>query len=91
MSINPIAARFSERLLITRRRAGLSQEELGYLSNLHRTEVGHLERGHRDPKVSTLIKLAGALGVTPNDLLDGIEWKPKTNAPLQGQFKIKED
>jgi hypothetical protein len=28
------------------------------------------------PRVHTLVCLAGALGVTPNDLLDGIVWKP---------------
>ena len=28
------------------------------------------------PRVFTLVCLAGALGATPNDLLDGVVWEP---------------
>jgi len=70
-----VEQQFSENLLILRRRAGISQEELGFRSNLHRTEIGVLERGHRMPRIDTLAKLAGALEVTPNDLMAGIVWK----------------
>ncbi len=28
------------------------------------------------PRVETLVKLAGSLGATPDDLLDGIAWEP---------------
>jgi transcriptional regulator with XRE-family HTH domain len=73
-----VAEQFSENLLIIRRRAGLSQEQLGFDADLHRTEVGCLERGERLPRIDTLAKLAGALGVTPNDLMAGIVWEPGT-------------
>lgn len=33
-----------------------------------------LERGVRLARIDTLAKLAGAVGATPNDLLEGIEW-----------------
>jgi transcriptional regulator with XRE-family HTH domain len=87
---NPVINQFAENLLIARRRAGVSQEEVGYLAGLHRTEIGQLERAIRDPRMTTLIKLSGALKVTPNDLLVGIAWRPKSNAPLQGKFHVKE-
>lgn len=90
MARSPVVERFAENMLIARRRAGLSQEELGYLAGLHRTEIGQLERAYRDPKISTLLKLSGALKVTPNDLLTGIRWKPKSGAPLLGDFKLKD-
>jgi transcriptional regulator with XRE-family HTH domain len=68
------AAGFGENLRRTRRRVGLSQEELGWRSSFHRTEVGLLERGARTPRIDTLIKLACALGVEPGVLLAGIDW-----------------
>jgi transcriptional regulator with XRE-family HTH domain len=84
-----VADRFAENLIVWRKSADLSQEELGFLSNLHRTEIGALERG-RLPRIDTLLKLAGALEVTPNELLQGMTWKAKHNAPLSGSFAFKE-
>ncbi len=45
--------------------AGLSQERLGSAAELHRTEVGLLERGARVPRIDTLVKVATALGIAP--------------------------
>ncbi len=73
-----IARCFSENLLSARRRSGLSQEELGYRANLHRTEVGLLERGARLPQIDTVLKLAGALEVKPEILLAGMDWQVGT-------------
>lgn len=71
-----VAAQFGKNLTLLRRRADLSQEELSFRASLHRTEIGLLERGVRTPRIDTLAKLAGALGVAPADLLAGIEWQP---------------
>ena len=60
---------FATRLREVREAASLSQEELGFRSGLHRTEVGMLERGIRLPRIDTLNRLAGSLGVDPGDLL----------------------
>lgn len=68
--------RFAANLTRLRHAADLSQEELAFRSSLHRTQISLLENGHRMPRVHTLVCLAGALGVTPNDLLDGITWTP---------------
>jgi transcriptional regulator with XRE-family HTH domain len=54
-----VATQFSENLLLIRRRAGLSQEELGFRASLHRTEISQLERATRVPRIDTLIKLPG--------------------------------
>jgi transcriptional regulator with XRE-family HTH domain len=70
-----VAERFGENLMIYRRRAAFSQEELGFRASLHRTEIGELERGVRVPRIDTLVKLAGALSVPPGDLLKGVAWK----------------
>ncbi len=56
-----------------RRNAGLSQERLAELCDLHRTEIGLLERGERSPRLDTLVTLARGLELSsPCDLLEGI-------------------
>jgi transcriptional regulator with XRE-family HTH domain len=56
-----------------RREAGLSQERLAELCDLHRTEIGLLERGERSPRLDTLVTLARGLELaSPCELLDGI-------------------
>lgn len=68
------AERLGRNVFKARRRAAFSQEELGALACLHRTEIGFVESGRRLPRVDTLIKLASALGVDATELLDGVEW-----------------
>jgi len=43
---------------------------------LHRTEISLLERAGREPRLSTIAKLAGALETTPGALCEGIAWNP---------------
>ncbi len=64
--------RFGRNLFITRRRAWLSQEQLAARAGLHRTEIGLLERGKRDPRLSTLLKILDALEAKPEQLLEGL-------------------
>ena len=71
-----VAEQFGANLARCRKRVGISQEALSFLASLHRTAIGQLERGERIPRIDTLIKLAGALGVSPADLLDGLSWEP---------------
>ncbi|MGI8801423.1 MAG: helix-turn-helix domain-containing protein [Solirubrobacteraceae bacterium] len=56
-----------------RQQHGLSQEALGRACDLHPTEISRLERATREPRLSTIVRLAHALKVKPARLLDGIE------------------
>ena len=76
-----VAERFAHNLRRARASIGLSQEELAFRASLHRTEVGLLERAERTPRIDTLAKLAGALGVEPTALLAGIRWDPGDYQP----------
>ena len=69
--------RFAVNLRQARKRAGISQEELGNRCDLHRTEVSLLERAGREPRLSTIAKLAGSLETTLAELCEGISWEPK--------------
>jgi transcriptional regulator with XRE-family HTH domain len=55
-----------------RRAAALSQMALAERSGLHFTEVSRLELAERDPRLSTILKVARGLGVPLSRLLDGI-------------------
>lgn len=81
-----VAARFADNLTRARKRAGMSQEELGVGASLHRTEISQLERGLRVARIDTLVKLAGTLSISPCDLLEGIEWSP--GSTTTGQFQL---
>ena len=69
--------RFSANLRRARQDAGISQEELAKRCEIHRTEVSLLERGGREPRLGTMVKLATALGTTPETLCAGIRWDAK--------------
>jgi transcriptional regulator with XRE-family HTH domain len=71
-----VAERFAANMKRLRRQVGLSQEELSLGAGVHRTQIHLIENGDRLPRLETLVKLAGGLGVSANDLLDGIAWAP---------------
>lgn len=58
-----------ENLRDERDRQGLSQEELAFRADLHRTYVSGVERGVRNPTVKIVARLAEALSVEPAALL----------------------
>jgi transcriptional regulator with XRE-family HTH domain len=70
------AERFAEDVRPLRRRAGISVEELGYRADIHHNHIGSIERGRTEPRLGTLIRLIGALGATPDEIQDGISWRP---------------
>jgi transcriptional regulator with XRE-family HTH domain len=57
-------------LKAARKRLKLTQEQVAERSGVHATEVSRIERGKRDPQVSTVIKLAEAVEVRPGQLLE---------------------
>jgi transcriptional regulator with XRE-family HTH domain len=82
---------FGKNLAAARKEASLSQEELGFRASLHRTEVGMLERGIRLPRIDTLVKVAGSLGIPPADLLKGLEWTPRSATTGEFHFEGEDD
>lgn len=62
---------FGANLRRLRLAAGLSQMQLGDRAGLHFSEISRLERGLRDPRLTTVVRLARALGVPPAELLPG--------------------
>ena len=73
---------FAQRL---REQKNLSQTELGQLAGLRYTHIGRLERGASRVSGDTLMRLAEALGVTSDYLLDGT-----THETAKARFEDRE-
>jgi transcriptional regulator with XRE-family HTH domain len=71
-----ITERFAGNLKRCRKQSWMSQEALAARASLHRTEIGKLENAERLPRLDTLVKLAGAMSIPAERLLDGIVWTP---------------
>jgi len=82
-----LALHFGKRLCACRSQAGISQEALGEIASLHRTEISLLERGEREPRLGTILKLAGVLEVPLHELVGGIEWTPARI--VAGKFEFR--
>lgn len=67
----------SKRVKELREAVGLSQQELANRAGLSVSQVAKLEQGSKaDPRVSTLLVLAAALGVKPGGILDDLPLPP---------------
>lgn len=63
---------FGEKMRAARHNAGFSQVTLSEATRLDRAAISFLERAERSPDLSTLLRIARALLVTPTDLLRGV-------------------
>jgi transcriptional regulator with XRE-family HTH domain len=76
---------FADRLRALRKQKNLSQTELGKLAGLHYTHIGRFERGTSRPSGDTLKRLADALEVSSDYLLDG-----STEEAAKAKFEDRE-
>jgi transcriptional regulator with XRE-family HTH domain len=85
VSDDALSKRFSENLAKALGASGLSQEALASRAEIHRSVVSELLGARAIPKISTVVRLAGALGVQPAELMEGISFEPADRA---GEYKI---
>jgi transcriptional regulator with XRE-family HTH domain len=64
-----------EELRKARHAAGLTQEELSFRANVHRTYISQLEHDKKSPTVDVLFRLCDALGTQPSRILAKVEKK----------------
>jgi transcriptional regulator with XRE-family HTH domain len=69
-----VAERLGANLRRLRAKAELSRDELAIGSDVGHGHLSKIENGGLLCRVDTLVKLAAALGATPNDLLAGVGW-----------------
>jgi transcriptional regulator with XRE-family HTH domain len=71
--VERVRKQFAVNLRRHRLRAGLSQEALAEVCDLHRTEISLLERCKRSPRLETVVILSRGLKLSsPEELLKGI-------------------
>lgn len=59
-----------------RRAADLSQEACAERAGIHATNISLYETATREPKLETVLRVAGALKVDPGVLMEGVRWVP---------------
>ena len=64
--------RFGQNVRTARLARGWTQEDLAYKTGLATVQVSRIERGRREVRLTTFIRLVNALGVDPADLLKGV-------------------
>lgn len=69
VEVTDIGQIFGEVLRRYRSEKNISQEELAFQAGVDRTFVSRLERGIRQPTITTLIGLGQALGISAADLV----------------------
>lgn len=64
---------FGNKIRKLRTKLKVSQEELAYLADIHRTYMSSTERGERNVALLNIVKIAKALKVTPSELLSDLK------------------
>lgn len=65
-----VRVRLGQRIRELRLGKGMNQDEFAAAAGIHRTHPGKLENAQIDPQLSTLVKVARALGVEIQVLFD---------------------
>jgi transcriptional regulator with XRE-family HTH domain len=66
------AETFAVNLRRLRQERGLTQEQLALAADMHMADIGAIETQGREPRVTTIARLATALGVHPGELFEGV-------------------
>ena len=83
--------RFGINLRECRKQKGISQYELALRAETALAAISLLELGKTLPRLPTFIRLVGALGVRPSELVVGIQWMPGETVVTPGSFDIPDE
>jgi transcriptional regulator with XRE-family HTH domain len=67
-----VGVAFGQRLREVRAEQGLSQDRLARATEVHTTAIARFERGAREPRLTTILRLARGLGVKPGALVNDL-------------------
>lgn len=67
--MSDIKKKFGSKMRQIRKQKKISQEELAFRANLHRTYISDIERGQRNVSLENIEKIAKALNIGVSELL----------------------
>jgi transcriptional regulator with XRE-family HTH domain len=71
--VDPAALQaFGENVRSARKSRGWTQEDLAHEAGLAVVQISRIERGRREVRLSTLLRLLSALEAPPESLLEGL-------------------
>ena len=65
---NSLRKKFGKRVRELRKKLDISQEELGFRANIHRTYIGSIERGEQNVSLDNIGRIAKQLKISLNEL-----------------------
>lgn len=68
---------FGREVARLRTQLGISQEELAFRAEVHRTYISQIERGLKSPTLSIILKLARAMRASASKLVGTVEQRTK--------------
>jgi len=77
---------FGQRLRELRAERGVSQDQLARRTGIDATAVGRFERGAREPRLRSILRLAAGLGVKPGRLVDDLGERRLTPEEFEQHF-----
>jgi transcriptional regulator with XRE-family HTH domain len=80
--------RFAANVERGRTRLGYSVDQLAERSQMGKAELEAVLRGEKEAHVDSIIRIAGALDVSPGKLYDGVAWIPDGEGG--GEYRIDE-
>jgi transcriptional regulator with XRE-family HTH domain len=87
-----LSKKIAYRLQTLREAAGLSQQEVADRADLSLSLVAKMEQGRKaDPRASTLLALAPALGVRPGQLIEDLVKPPEGTFPAKKKKRKKKE
>lgn len=87
-SSDELRERFGVNLRESRKRLGVSQYELAFRAEIAPNSVSLMELGKKMPRIDTVIRLAGAVGAKPSELIAGVVWMPAEVVATPGSFDV---
>ena len=77
---------FGQRLRELRAECSVSQDTLALAAGIHPTAIGRFERGNREPRLRSILRLAEGLGVRPGRLVDDLGKRRLTPEEFEEYF-----
>lgn len=76
-TMNKFHKNLGKKIRIIREAKGISQEELAEKSQLSTNQIGRIERAERSPSLKSLLKLCDGLGISIQELFEGLPGRQK--------------